>query len=533
MRRRRDVKSKALEALEQSVNDLQKKVAAAEDELERVRKEYQIDVTSSAGGTDSTLTKVHIREVEMQLIRLRMDLETKKARMEKVQSLSAEDLVAVGPHLVDDPALAELVATRRRLDVELSRLAESSLGPKHPEVEKAQAGLREIQVKITEALKGLRTAVQAEYEQVKAQYDTMAKMFEDIKNEERLAAGGGHREFDKAREAVEHARKMRDELEMRYNEERVEEKIPRTIVDVIEPALPADPTNWVSPDITLNIVLSILMGLAAGVGLAYFLEYLDTSVKTIEEIERSMGASVIGVIPQKVKAFTDKAADPAHQEAYRVLRTNIRFSKKFQGGKALCVTSGSVGEGKSLTLFNLAYVCAGLGERVILVDSDLHRPRQHRMFGVSNAKGLANVLVGDLSLEEAVVASSIQNLDFLSSGKLQTAVHGILDSQRVKQVVAALKQSYDVVLFDAPPMIGVSDASTLVREMDGVLLVIQHRKYPKAVSVRAKAMVENLGCNLLGVVLNNINISRDHSYYYYHQHYYSYPDRAPSKGKAS
>ena len=182
-------------------------------------------------------------------------------------------------------------------------------------------------------------------------------------------------------------------------------------------------------------------------------------------------------------------------------------------------------------MFNLAYVCATLGDRVILIDADLHRPRQHRMLNVSNAVGLANVLVGDKALSDVILNTSVQNLDFIPSGKLQGSVHGLLDAERVRQVATALKGAYDLVLFDAPPIIGVSDASMLAREMDGVLLVIQHRKYPKSVSSRARSMIENLGGNLVGVVLNNINVSRDHSYYYYHQHYNTYPDK--KRGKAN
>jgi capsular exopolysaccharide synthesis family protein len=321
---------------------------------------------------------------------------------------------------------------------------------------------------------------------------------------------------------LEHARKIRDALEMRYHQERIGLRIPRTTVEVIEPAKPPDREDYVSPDFMLNLVLSIMVGLGFGVGLAYFIEYLDTSVKTIEDVERYMRVPVMGVIPQKVRPLVDETAEGAHAEAYRVLRTNMQFSKKVKGGKTFCVTSGSVGEGKSLTIFNLAYVCAQLGDRVLIVDSDLHRPRQHRILGVSNARGLANILVGEAPLDEVIVKTQVSNLEFLPSGKLSSGVHGLLDTQKMKQLVATLKERYDYVFFDAPPIIGVSDASLLVGEMDGVLLVVQHRKYPRSVSNRAKDMVENVGGNLLGVVLNNINISRDYSYYY-HYYYYRYP----------
>jgi capsular exopolysaccharide synthesis family protein len=247
---------------------------------------------------------------------------------------------------------------------------------------------------------------------------------------------------------------------------------------------------------------------------------MDTSLKTVEEVERYIGLPVVGIIPQKIKAMVDKNVEPAHSEAYRVLRANLRFSEKFKGGKVLTLTSGGVGEGKSLTLFNLAAISASLGDKVIIVDSDLHRPRQHRHLGISNKTGLIDVLMGEATPEDVTVATAIPNLSIIPSGKSKTGVHGLLESSRVKAIIAELRSRYDIVFFDSPPMIGVSDSSVLVREMDGVLFVIQHRKYPRIVSRRAKELAENLGANLVGIVINSINLSRDYADYQYSYEYH-------------
>jgi capsular exopolysaccharide synthesis family protein len=161
----------------------------------------------------------------------------------------------------------------------------------------------------------------------------------------------------------------------------------------------------------------------------------------------------------------------------------------------------------------------------MLIDADLHRPRQHKMIGVDNKEGLANVLMGEISLESAIKETSLPNLHFIPSGRLNSSVHGLLNSTVLADIIASLREHYDWVFFDAPPIIGVSDASLIMRQVDGVCLVIQHRKYPRAISKRAKDAVDNLGANLLGVILNNINVSKDYSYYYYQQHYYYYPKK--------
>jgi capsular exopolysaccharide synthesis family protein len=370
--------------------------------------------------------------------------------------------------------------------------------------------------------------VLAEFNAAQAKLEIINSELQGLRDREREAESSSYRIFAEAIDARNHVKKIRDALEMRYFQEQIELRIPKTTVELISDAKAPHEEDNVSPNMAMNIMLSILAGLGAGIGLAYFVEYLDTSVKTIDDIEKSMQVPVLGVIPQKVVPLNEAGANPAHAESYRILRTNIQFSQKFKDGKTLCFTSGSMGEGKSLTLFNLGFICGQLGDRTIIIDSDLHRPRQHRMFGVSNKVGLANVLIGEVSLDDVIQKSVFPNLDFLPSGKLDGGVHGLLDTQRMRSLIASLKDRYDRIFFDAPPIIGVSDASVLAREVDGVMLLIQHRKYPKAVSERAKGMLDNMGVNLMGVVLNNINVSRDQSYYYYHQYYYqsNYTTRA-------
>lgn len=531
MARSRNVTENALTALYQSLDEQKQRVGEMEKKVDEVRQKYKINVVNPYATTEAigTLAKETMRLLEAARIRTRLDLEGKKARYERCIKLSDKELLAAFPWLAQDSALSALVADRIQAEIKKDELLKADYGPKHPEIEKMQSNIDRLQGKIDEALKGLKIGMLHDYEAEKAKSTALEEMLLKAKDKEIASEGMGYREFEEAVAELAHAKKIRDALEVRYFQERIELRIPRTAVEIIETAKPPDAGDPVSPNFLLNIVLSIVVGLGAGVGLAYFIEYLDTSVKTIEDIERYLDLTVLGVIPQKVKPLLEDDADPAHAEAYRVLRTNLKSSKKFGGGNTVCITSGSVGEGKSLTLFNLAYTCATLGEKVLIVDSDLHRPRQHRILGASNKHGLANVLIGEETVEDTVLETKIPNLWFLPSGKLSSGVHGLLDTERMRALVVRLKEQYDIIFFDAPPIIGVSDASLLVRQMDGVLLVIQHRKYPRALSSRAKAMVENMGANLLGVVLNNINISRDYSSYYYQQHYYSYPHRTPRK----
>jgi len=292
------------------------------------------------------------------------------------------------------------------------------------------------------------------------------------------------------------------------------------IVEFIQHAEPS--SHPVRPNKPLNIALGIIIGLVVGVGLAFFIEYLDTSVKTIDDVERTLQAPVLGVIPQNVGYLVEEGVESPHAEAYRVLRTNLLFSRKDDKLNTVAVVSAGAGEGKSTTVSNLATVFAQSGARVLMVDSDLRRPTLHKLMGVTNSLGLTNYLLKQNTLEEVIQTSKMPCLDFMASGKLPSSSLGILSSAQMKDLIQELKQRYDFVFFDSPPIMGVSDASILASEVDMTLQVIQYRRYPQPMNIRAKQLIEKVGGNLIGIVLNNINMSQDESYYYYSGYYHDY-----------
>src|SRR2546426_891786 len=341
-----------------------------------------------------------------------------------------------------------------------------------------------------------------------------------------------NRPYFEAKRRLENLQKIMDAVVLRIVQEQIDATLPKKgiveITDQAEPGLRA-----VSPNLTLNIALGVIVGLIVGVGLAFFIEYLDTSVKTIDDVERALQSPVLGVIPQNVGSLLQEGPESPHAEAYRVLRTNVLFSRKREDANSLTVVSGGAGEGKSTTIFNLSVVFAQNGERVLLVDSDLRRPSLHKLLSVSNSIGLAKQFPGQSTLEQVIQTTSIPTLDFLPSGKLPSSSLGILNSTQMKDFIREAKRRYDFVFFDSPPIMGVSDASILASEVDLAVLVIQYRKYPQAMTLRAKQMVEKVGGTLLGVVLNNINISQDSYYYYYSGYYYDYYSKHEDSGAAA
>jgi succinoglycan biosynthesis transport protein ExoP len=169
-----------------------------------------------------------------------------------------------------------------------------------------------------------------------------------------------------------------------------------------------------------------------------------------------------------------------------------------------------------------------------VVDADLRRPVQHSIFDIDNSTGLTNYLTTEMELDEVIVPTSVQNLSLLPSGILPSDAVGILNSQRMSDMIGELKSRYDIVFFDSPPMLGVSDASVLAAEVDQTVIVVQHRRFPRTMLTRVKQAVVGVGGTVLGVVLNNVDLKHDQNYYYYTNYYgyYTPREKEGSRGRS-
>jgi capsular exopolysaccharide synthesis family protein len=202
-------------------------------------------------------------------------------------------------------------------------------------------------------------------------------------------------------------------------------------------------------------------------------------------------------------------------EQYRTIRTNIEFSQIDREIRTLMVTSTGPGEGKSTTVANLATVFAQQGKQVLLIDADLRKPTVHYTFRLQNTTGLTNVLTRQLTLKEAVFKSKIPNLYLLPSGPIPPNPAELLGSKMMKDLLDELKEEYDVVLFDTPPVLAVTDAQILANRCDGTILVVSSGKTENENALKGKELLEKANANVIGVVLNNKKLEKGNYYYYY------------------
>ncbi len=514
--------TRAMDALGRELEKQQEKVDLASQRVEQLRQDLDLTVLPGTymGQNENSVEKLRLQQLEGDRIVSRVEMLVAKARFEQLASMSDEDLQTASSYLTQDPFMEAMRSQIKDYDVALTSLLEN-YGPNYPEVKQTQAARDELVAKLQRALAGIKKGTQAQYIVAKSKFEALEEELRGVKSSDQETQREKFVPFNKAQQELDIQRAIMNALKSRIAQEGITLKVPRTPVEIVDSA--EESNRPISPNLILNVMLSIFIGLGSGIGLAYFIEYLDTSIKTADDVERWLDLPVLGLIPQNVRPLIEEGPDSEHAEGYRVLRTNMAFTDAGGPRKgAFAVLSGGAGEGKSTTAFNLAYVCAQQNEKVLLVDADLRRPVQHTILGVSNRFGLTNVMLRDVPVEEAIKTTSVPNLHFLPSGRLPRTSLGVLDSKRISELVHSLKQKYDVVIFDTPPLVGISDSAVIAKEMDGVLLVVQYRKYPRDMIIRAKQMLDTLGIPQVGVVLNNINIMRDDYYYYYHSYYSNY-----------
>ncbi|MCI0530831.1 MAG: polysaccharide biosynthesis tyrosine autokinase [candidate division Zixibacteria bacterium] len=339
-------------------------------------------------------------------------------------------------------------------------------------------------------------------------------------------------------------------LQEKYEEAKIQEAGQIGMVRIVDPAYV--PTLPIKPKKKLNLLGGALVGLLLGWGLALLRERTDTSVKSMDELEE-MGYAVLANIPvingkngsprtrpekgengeveaTKIASSLVTHFEPksAVSEAYRTFRTNIQFAQLDRPVKTLLITSPGPSEGKSTTISNLAITLAQQGIKTVLIDADLRKPVLHSVFNLNPLKGLTHYLMGKAALDQIVQPSGIENLSLISCGIMPPNPAELLGSQKLKELLNRLKSEFDMVLFDSPPVIAVTDAVVLSTLCDGIVLVVSAGETDRNLVRYSSAAFKNVRANFLGTALNKLKMERIYGsyHYYYYSRYRAYESEA-------
>ena len=518
----------ASEWLDRSTRELKASVEKAEKELADYSGSHNI---YSSDGKENLaiekLTKIHGEVTRAQTERL-----LKQSLFEEVKA----GRVAQLPDAFSDPRTSELKKRLGDLAVTLAQL-DITYGPKHPKVVETKEQMATIQQQIDDSKVSLQEKLKADYERALRDEASLAGALA-IAKDEAAQQNQASIQFNILKKNVETANVLYTEFLQKTNQSKIQEHEQHNTTKMIDP--PQVPIAPVSPNRPRTILIGFLVSLIAGVGLVLFLEYLDNTVKTVEDVSRYAQLPALSVIPS-IKGRKQRAlkagsngdrraasgfalskgngvsldhllaldARSSVAEAYRVLRTSVLLSSTERPPKIILVTSGQPGEGKTTTVVNTAISLAQLGSSVLVIDCDLRKPAVHKVLGVDHGLGLSTYLARRGEIDDLIQKLPIPNLSVLTSGRIPPNPAEMISSSRMKEMLALLSERFDHIIIDSPPLLKVTDPVILSTLADGVILVVHGGKSTRDVLRRTRQELSVAGARIFGVVLNNIDVGSD------------------------
>lgn len=538
------VNEEGLIALRAKAEDLRPKLEAKAEELQKFMADHNL--VSLEQSQDIIVER--LKELSRNHTKTEAGRIAAESRYSNIlAALSAERSPEEMPEVVDSQTVRDLKLEYVRTKLQCSS-REGSLGANHPEVKAARATLKMITEKLETEVRSVLASAQAEFlraRQEEAELGAaLAEQEKAVMEFNRLAAK--YRVLKDAHatlSATYHTVAKRiEEIEISIIAGAKDEGV---VVDE-PPEVPARPAK---PRRRLSLMLAGILGLGLGIALCFFVEYLDTTVKTKEDIEALIPAPVLGYVPSlqdgqvvdgksstgPLELMSVERPRSAAAEGFRSIRTALSFTRSGKKCHQFVVTSALPSEGKTLVSINIALALAQTGKKVLLVDADLRRPRIHKIFGLESSPGLSNLLAGDeeLAVDAVIRKPGLENLHVIASGPIPPNPAELLSSARMGDILKELSGPFDYVVFDSPPVINVTDASVLCQRVDGGLLVVRAFATDRSAVGRARELLDGAGARVLGVVVNGADTPRgayQYEQYYYYNYYHDYYGKK-GKGK--
>jgi capsular exopolysaccharide synthesis family protein len=542
--------SKAEVALAQEIAKYQQKVKAERDARFNFAKQNNLPLTP----TSTNLEQARERTYSDQLLATENERRNLKAAYEAAK---AADDPLTNPEVQKDELIRKL---REKLsDLTEKREALLQIYTKEwPEVKKLDAQIRSTEADLKKTPAQVVASMKKRYEAAAAQYESLVKAY-----------GQQHGKTTAQTKAEIDLAAMTQELttdEQYLNTlNQKQRELSATAgsggTNVVVSSYSRLPHEPVGPARLRTIIVAFLLSLMAGIGLAFLLDFLDDTVKSLDDIDRYIHLPALALIPaarnEKARLGPVEAAGAAQNaatalalvddvrspiaEAYRHLRTSLLLSSAGNPPKTILITSSQPSEGKTTTAINTAFMLAQTGAEVLIVDCDLRRPRLHTNFNLSNTRGLTNYLAGESPIEDLVQSyDKLANLKLLTSGPIPPNPAELLGSDEMRKLLRSLSEKFTHIVVDSPPAISFTDASILSTFVDGVILVVHGGRSSRAVVRRARQQLLDVGANIFGVVLNNVKAEARNYYYgagyysgYYQSDYYTDADESSQDARAA
>ncbi len=514
--------SDAISALLAQLTPLRENLLTREEEKFKFARDQQVYVpeaqTSAYNerinslGKDYTATKL-----------MRLELEAVFRKIEEIDREKGD--YSVIPQVAKDEVLRALQSERGELEAEQRKL-QVIYKQGHQKVQENDAALTKINQRIQSETGRIISAIRTEYALAESREQDLAGELQSTL-EEALAMSKKASTYDILKGESVEARKVFDLVMQRVKEVDLNASLLRNNLELLDRA--RAPQSPVRPQRMINLAVSMLMGLGLGIGMVFFLEYLDNTVRGADQLERDLGLAVLAAVPRRTPE-----AEPAMKEAFSSLRTGVHFSSMARARRVLLITSAAAQDGKTTVAVHLARAMARAGDRVCLVDADLRRPAVHTAFGLDASPGLTNVLssadAAGLSWRSVVRQGSASEPSVISSGPLPPSPSELLASERFGALIKDLRQAYDWVIVDAPPAVGLTDPVLLAAQTDMVVFVARQARTDRDLLRRAIDIVRTANPTIIGVLLNDVDLRRTENRELYHP---AYDPRSPGTAETT
>jgi len=543
---------KASEWLSQQLHELKARLEKSEDELQSYARVNGLLFLETEKGAPENIINERLRQLQEELTKAQAARYEKESLYRLVQASDYGSL----PGIAENRLLQELTIRLTELKREQA-LLETTFTPDYPKVKQIQNQIQEIDSVLARERGRIAERITNDYLAAQRREALVSQAFEGQQKQANVIAERSV-QYNILKREVDTNKQLYEGLLQRLKEAGVSAGLKASNIRVVDAAEP--PKKPAKPNLLLNLSLAVVLGLGLGIGAAFLQEHLDNSLKTSEDVERFLGLPALALIPsveslnghrggvyglydrhklpaseaEKTAAapqwYRIDASSPKHSalgEAFRSLRTSVLLSTAERPPRTLLVSSSQPGEGKTTISSNLAISLAQLGQRVLLIDGDMRRPSVRKVFQIENGLGLVSYLTGQQDWRAAVQPTGQAGLDALLCGPVPPNPAELLSSERMRTLLGEAKAEYQFVVVDSPPLLNVADSRILATMVEGVVLVVKGGVTPRELAQRAQGYARDVGANLIGVVLNNLDVRGSDDYYrYYHYNYYGSEEHA-------
>ena len=516
----------ATDFLGERLAEQRKAVEASERALQEFKEKN--GAVSIADGNSSVAIQ-RLTDLNAAMIKAKTERINKEALYNQLKSAQAAGALDTLPAVLSNEYIQGLKNTLADAQRQQAQLSER-YGPQWPEVIKARSAVQAAEAKLSVEVSKVVESVNSEYRAALSQEQSLQSAMNAQKNE---AIGGGKMSvaYSVLQREADSNRQVYESLLQRTKETGIsgERSKRATNVRVIDPAqVPGGP---ISPNVRGEMTFAFMAGLAFAVVLAFGFEYLDNRIKTPQELKSTLAIPFLGMVPSlahdkhaQANPLLNNGVPQNFSEAFKSVRTNVLFSSAEEGMRSLVITSAGPGEGKSVVASNLSIALAQAGQRVLLIDADMRRPRVHEIFGGPQEPGLSNVLAGNAKTSEAVRKSSVTGLWLMHAGHIPPNPAELLGSKRYSDFMASLGAHFDWVVLDTPPVMVVADSAIVANQASGVVFVVGADNTSRQAARTAVEQLDAANAHIIGSVLNKVDLVRNPYYYsaYYRKDYARY-----------